>query len=158
MMTPEKQTAVDWVGDNESALSDWHQTIWRYAEPAWREYKSAALYVERLRAEGFTVEESSAGMPTAFCATWGDRGPVIGGYAEYDAVPGQSQQQTRYRAPYHGAASPAPGSRSPAECAARGTLSYPPAHRPNAGVPKTPWKRLGLTRLPWRTFRGSTTV
>ena len=102
MMTPEKQTAVDWVGDNESALSEWHQTIWRYAEPAWREYKSAAWYVERLRAEGFTVEEGSAGMPTAFCATWGDSGPVIGGYAEYDAVPGQSQQQTPYRAPREG--------------------------------------------------------
>src|SRR5699024_6870414 len=32
------------------------------------------------------------GMPTAFCATWknGD-GPTIGGYAEYDAVPGNCQ-------------------------------------------------------------------
>ena len=31
-------------------------------------------------------------MPTAFLATWGTRGPVIGSYAEYDAVPGNSQE------------------------------------------------------------------
>ncbi len=106
MLTPEKQTAVDWVNDNESNLSDWHQTIWDFHEPAWREYKSAAWYVGRLRAEGFTVEEGSAGMPTAFCATWaangGEGGPVIGSYAEYDAVPGNSQQAVPYRAPREG--------------------------------------------------------
>ena len=42
MMTPAKQTAIDWVAANERNLSDWHQTIWHFAEPAWREYKSAA--------------------------------------------------------------------------------------------------------------------
>ena len=105
-MTPEKQTAVDWVKANEGALSDWHATIWDFHEPAWREYKSAAWYVERLRAEGFTVEEGSGGMPTAFCATWcadgGDTGPLIAAYAEYDAVPGNSQQRTPYQAPREG--------------------------------------------------------
>jgi aminobenzoyl-glutamate utilization protein B len=30
-------------------------------------------------------------MPTAFCARWGTSGPVLGAYAEYDAVPGNSQ-------------------------------------------------------------------
>lgn len=102
MLTPEKQTAVDWVNDNENNLSDWHQTIWSFHEPAWREYKSAAWYVKRLRAEGFTVEEGSAGMPTAFHATWGEDGPVIGSYAEYDAVPGNSQQAVPYLAPREG--------------------------------------------------------
>ena len=29
-MTPEKQTAVDWVNDNESNLSDWHRAIWDF--------------------------------------------------------------------------------------------------------------------------------
>jgi len=105
-MTPEKQTALDWVKANEGALSDWHATIWDFHEPAWREYKSAAWYVERLRAEGFTVEEGSGGMPTAFCATWcadgGNTGPLIAAYAEYDAVPGNSQQRTPYQAPREG--------------------------------------------------------
>ena len=56
------------------------------------EYRSAEGYVQRLRAEGFTVEAGSAGMPTAFGADWsnGD-GPIIGLYAEYDVVPGNCQ-------------------------------------------------------------------
>jgi aminobenzoyl-glutamate utilization protein B len=90
-ITPEKQTALDWVESNRQNLSVWHREIWDMHEPAWREYRSAAWYVDKLRKEGFDVEAGSGGMPTAFCATWGDEGPVIGGYAEYDAVPGNSQ-------------------------------------------------------------------
>ncbi|QQK79638.1 amidohydrolase [Salicibibacter cibi] len=92
MLTNEKKDIIEWVNKNEKTLSDWNQTIWNYAEPAWREYKSSAWYVHRLREEGFEVEEQSGDMPTAFCATWKNgTGPVIGGYAEYDAVPGNNQ-------------------------------------------------------------------
>ena len=96
------------------ALSKWNQRIWHYAEPAWREYKSAAWYVARLREEGFEVEEASGGMPTAFCAVWknGD-GPVIGGYAEYDAVPGNCQKAAPYRAPRDGMSPYAAGHTDP---------------------------------------------
>lgn len=87
-----KQDLLNWVDSNRGDLSDWHQIIFDYAETAWREYRSCRWYVERLRAEGFTVEEGSAGMPTAFCAVWTNgAGPVIGSYAEYDAVPGNCQ-------------------------------------------------------------------
>lgn len=98
----EKQTALDWVDQHRERLSEFDLEIWRYAEPAWREYKSARAYVDLLRAEGFEVEEGSGGMPTAFAATWGDGGPVIGSYAEYDAVPGNSQQAVPYQAPREG--------------------------------------------------------
>ena len=65
-------------------------TIWDFHEPSWREYKSSAWYMDRLRREGFAVEQGTAGMPTAFCARWSNGpGPVLAGYAEYDAVPGQ---------------------------------------------------------------------
>ncbi|MBI3706072.1 MAG: amidohydrolase, partial [Proteobacteria bacterium] len=90
-MTPEKQTAFAWIDKNKKTLSAHHMTIWHYAETAWREYKSAKLYVDLLRKAGFDVEEGSATMPTAFCATYGKGGPVLGAYAEYDAVPGMSQ-------------------------------------------------------------------
>ena len=53
-------------------------------------------------AEGFEVEEGSGGMPTAFCAMWGTSGPTIGGYAEYDAVPGNSQERVPYEKPREG--------------------------------------------------------
>ncbi|MDF1790936.1 MAG: amidohydrolase [Thalassobaculaceae bacterium] len=103
-LTPAKRTALDWVEANAERLSADHMTIWHLHEPSWREYKSAAWYVERLRAEGFEVEPGSAGMPTAFCATWeqGSGGPTICCYAEYDAVVGSSQEAVPYRKPRDG--------------------------------------------------------
>ncbi len=98
----EKETALDWIEANRGRLSEFCTEIWRYAEPAWREYRSARAYCELLRAEGFDVEEGSGEMPTAFVARWGSGGPVIGGYAEYDAVPGNSQQPVPYQAPREG--------------------------------------------------------
>jgi len=101
-MTEEKRYALDWIDEHARRFSDFHLRIWNYAEPAWREYKSAKAYCDLLRAEGFTVEAGSGGMPTAFCARWGRSGPVLGSYAEYDAVPGNSQQVVPYRAPRAG--------------------------------------------------------
>jgi aminobenzoyl-glutamate utilization protein B len=98
----EKSDALDWFDRNRDRLSEFDLEIWRYAEPAWREYRSARAYVDLLRAEGFAVEEGSGGMPTAFMATFGEGGPVIGAYAEYDAVPGNSQQAVPYQAPREG--------------------------------------------------------
>lgn len=97
-----KQSAIEWVERNTSRLSDFHLEIWKYAEPAWREYRSSKAYVELLRDEGFEVEEGSGGMPTAFAARWGEGKPILGTYAEYDAVPGNSQQAVPYRAPREG--------------------------------------------------------
>jgi len=97
-----KKTAVDWVTANEKRLSDFHQLIWKYAEPAWREYKSARAYCDLLRKEGFKVVEGTGDMPTAFLATYGSGRPVLGAYAEYDAVPGNSQKAVPYRAPRDG--------------------------------------------------------
>jgi aminobenzoyl-glutamate utilization protein B len=101
-VTPVQASALDWLAQSDDMLSRDHQTIWRLAETAWREYRSAAWYVDRLRREGFDVEVGSGGMPTAFCATWGKKGPVIAGYAEYDAVPGQSQEPVPYKTPRAG--------------------------------------------------------
>ena len=100
--------------DHANELSDWHQTIFDYGETAWREYRSAAWYVRRLAAEGFAVEAQSGGMPTAFCATWsaGD-GPTIGGYAEYDAVPGNCQAADVVQRPRDGLSKHAGGHTDP---------------------------------------------
>lgn len=101
-MSREKQHAVDWIEANQQRLSEFDIAIWNYAEPAWREYKSARAYVDLLRGEGFDVEEGSGEMPTAFVARWGSGGPVLGAYAEYDAVPGNSQVAEAYPAPRPG--------------------------------------------------------
>ena len=113
-MSPAKQAALDWLGANEAALSRDHMTIWNLHEPSWREYRSCAWYVDRLRREGFDVEEGSAGMPTAFCARWSNGpGPVLGGYAEYDAIPGRSQAPVPYRQPREGVSRYAAGHTDP---------------------------------------------
>jgi len=88
---PLKARADAWIAQNTPRWSEWCATIWDFAETAWREYRSAAFYVDLLKSEGFEVEEGTAGMPTAFCARWSNGpGPVLGGYAEYDAIPGNA--------------------------------------------------------------------
>src|SRR5215470_2234412 len=101
-ISAEKQTALAWVDANLPRLSRFCETIWHFAEPAWREYRSARAYCDLLRAEGFHVEEGTGGMPTAFLATFGEGRPVLGSYAEYDAVPENSQQPAPRRAPREG--------------------------------------------------------
>lgn len=66
--------------------------IWGYAEIGFQETKSSALLVEQLKKEGFAVQAGVAGMPTAFVASYGSGAPVIGVLAEYDALPGVSQE------------------------------------------------------------------
>jgi len=112
-LATEKQAAWDWIEENRQRLSDFHQQIWHYAETAWREYRSAAAYRDLLRAEGFQLEEGSGGMPTAFVATWGSGRPVLATYAEYDAVPENSQEQVPYPQPRAGLHPWAPGHTDP---------------------------------------------
>lgn len=66
--------------------------IWELAEVGFKETRSSALLQERLKADGFKVEAGVAGMPTAFVAAYGSGRPVIGILAEYDALPGISQE------------------------------------------------------------------
>ena len=97
-----KEAAFKFIDQNRGWLSEFHLEIWNYAEPAFREYRSAEAYVRLLRGEGFEVEEGTGGMPTAFMATWGEGRPLLGTYAEYDAVPGHNQKPVPYRAPRDG--------------------------------------------------------
>jgi aminobenzoyl-glutamate utilization protein B len=98
-----KLAAHRWIEDHRRDWSAWNAHIWDLAEPAWREYRSSAWYVDTLRAHGFTVEQGSGGMPTAFCSDWSKgTGPRLMAYAEYDAVPGNCQQAAPYRAPRQG--------------------------------------------------------
>lgn len=119
-----KATARGHVRESMGRLSDAAATIFDFGETAWREYRSARFYVDLLRAEGFTVEEASGGMPTAFCATWenkpgGGAGsasaslPTIGGYVEYDGVPGNCQAADTVKRPREGLHTEAGGHTDP---------------------------------------------
>ncbi len=76
--------------------------IWGYAELGYKEQKSTALLQNTLKSNGFTVESGVAGMPTAFVATYGNGSPVIGILAEYDALPGFSQDASPAKTPNPG--------------------------------------------------------
>ena len=81
------------------------------------------LYVDRLRAEGFEVEEGSAGMPTAFSATWGQGdGPTVLMYAEYDAVPANCQAAATEQRPRDGLSPLAAGHTDPHSALGVGAL------------------------------------
>jgi len=97
--TEEKGTALGWVEENASRMAEMSDTVFRWAEPGLREYRSARLLADFLRGEGFTVAEGVAGMHTAFTSEWGEGGPVMGFFAEYDATPGHSQKPVPWYEP-----------------------------------------------------------
>jgi aminobenzoyl-glutamate utilization protein B len=76
--------------------------IWTYAEVGYKEVKSSALLQKTLTDNGFQVQAGVAGIPTAFVATFGSGKPVIGILAEYDALPGLSQQAMPTKTPAEG--------------------------------------------------------
>ena len=73
-----------------------------FAEPGYQEYKSAALLSSFLEENGFSVERGVASIPTAFVASFGSGHPVIGVMAEYDALPGLSQDTVSFRSSIEG--------------------------------------------------------
>jgi aminobenzoyl-glutamate utilization protein B len=76
--------------------------IWDYAELGYKEVKSSALLQKTLAGNGFDVKPGVAGMPTAFVASYGSGKPVIGILAEFDALPGLSQEAVPEKAPVAG--------------------------------------------------------
>ena len=85
------------------------KSIWGYAELGFQETKSSGLLQEVLKKEGFSVEAGVSGMPTAFVATYTSAlqgeaqgtsdGLVIGILAEFDALPGLSQDSAAAKFP-----------------------------------------------------------
>jgi aminobenzoyl-glutamate utilization protein B len=71
--------------------------IWDLAELGYQEFESTALLQQKLTDAGFTLENSVAGMPTAFMAEAGAGEPVIALLAEFDALPGITQTASSER-------------------------------------------------------------
>ena len=128
MTSSAQQTAMAFVEARKGDLSAWTKHIFDLGETAWREYESAAWYVALLRREGFTVDEGSGGMPTAFAAHWSNKGgsygsgPAIGMYAEYDAVPGNCQDAATVKRPRPGLSPHAGGHTDPHSGLGTGSL------------------------------------
>ena len=82
-------SAFDARADEFAAVA---HSIWQYAELGYLEQQSSALLQEQLAAADFRIEQGVAGIPTAFIAERGSGRPVVALLAEFDALPGLSQQ------------------------------------------------------------------
>lgn len=80
-------------------FSEIAETIWKWAEPGYQEEKTMRLMQNELKQEGFSFTYETAGMPTAFIASYGSGHPVIAVLAEMDALPGLSQDNKPARSP-----------------------------------------------------------
>lgn len=98
-----KMMVATYIDENADSFGEIAQEIWELAELGYLETESSALLQATLREAGFTIEAGVAGIPTAFVASWsnGD-GPVIGILAEYDALPGITQDRSPVRTPIPG--------------------------------------------------------
>jgi len=89
-----KKSVASWVDANTKTLEAANRKIWTHAEVGLEEHKSSKELQDLLKANGFTVKTGLADMPTAFVATFGEGGPVIGILAEFDALLGVSQSDS----------------------------------------------------------------
>lgn len=71
--------------------------IWSYAEVGYQEEKSSLRLQKELSSAGFAIEPGVAGMKTSFVASYGSGKPVLAILAEFDALPGLSQDSTPHR-------------------------------------------------------------
>lgn len=92
-----KNVAIKYLNDNFGTYDKLQKSIWTNPELGFLEYNSSKLLQDHLKENGFQVEAGIAGMPTAFVATYGSGSPTIGFLAEFDALPGLSQDTVPYR-------------------------------------------------------------
>ncbi|HZW84346.1 MAG TPA: hypothetical protein VFE91_00385, partial [Nitrososphaerales archaeon] len=94
-----KGSVEEWVDENAPKLAQLSDSIFNFAEPSLREYKSSKLLAGFLDERGFETQLGVAGLPTAFVSSWGTKGPVFGFMAEYDAIPDRSQKAVPWEEP-----------------------------------------------------------
>jgi aminobenzoyl-glutamate utilization protein B len=95
-----KETAFQWIDENEKDIIKWSDEVWRFAELGLLEFKTAKFLSDISEKNGFIVEREVADMPTAFVATWSNgKGPTLGILGELDALAGISQKAVPWKEP-----------------------------------------------------------
>jgi aminobenzoyl-glutamate utilization protein B len=87
-----RERALGAVDARRAELVGLGDLIWGHAETGFEEAESARALAGFLEREGFRVERGTAGIATAFVASFGSGFPVIALLGEYDALPGLSQE------------------------------------------------------------------
>jgi len=96
-LSEEKAMIIASLEAGASGYGEVAQQIWELAELGYQEEQSTALLQGQLQAAGFEIEAGVADIPTAFVASYGQGEPVIGILAEFDALPGVSQDAVPYQ-------------------------------------------------------------
>ena len=96
-----KDTAYQWINENEKKIIGWSDKVWDFAELGLLEFKTAEYLSNISEKAGFSVDRGVAEMPSAFMGTWtnGEGGPTIGILGELDALAGISQKAVPYKDP-----------------------------------------------------------
>lgn len=97
-----KTEAIQQLDSKYESYKNLAHQIWGFAEVGYKEVKSTQALQQTLKDNGFTVEAGVGDMPTAFVASYGSGQPVIGILAEYDALPGLSQDADPEKKPVAG--------------------------------------------------------
>lgn len=97
-----KTEAIQQLDGKYDSYKNLAHQIWGFAEVGYKEVKSTQLLQQTLKDNGFSVEAGVGEMPTAFVASYGSGKPVIAILAEYDALPGLSQDADPEKKPVAG--------------------------------------------------------
>jgi aminobenzoyl-glutamate utilization protein B len=93
------QAALQSIDARSARYAEVAKQIWDFAEVGYQETRSSKLLQSELAASGFRIETGVAGMPTSFVAHAGSGRPVIAILAEFDALPGITQDASPVRTP-----------------------------------------------------------
>ncbi len=88
----DKENALGVIDEKKEMLFTFSDRLWENPEVKYNEFFAADEFCRILEREGFLVERNLADIPTAFSGSFGKGSPIIGILAEYDALPGMSQQ------------------------------------------------------------------
>ncbi|XOV89209.1 MAG: amidohydrolase [Pseudomonadota bacterium] len=91
--------ALDLIDARYEQTATLARELWDLAEVGYLETRSSALLQNTLKEEGFRISAGVADIPTAFTAEYGAGKPVIAILAEFDALPGITQDATPDRNP-----------------------------------------------------------
>jgi aminobenzoyl-glutamate utilization protein B len=98
-ISEKKAEAINYIERRKSDFIKWNDEIWKFAEPSLQEINSSSLLIDVFKKAGFTVQENVSGFSTVFIASYGNQGPVIGLFGEYDADAGASNKTVPYNDP-----------------------------------------------------------
>lgn len=87
-----KNEAADIVQQNHKQTQVMIDKVFSFAELGFQEYESSKYLTGILKDNGFEIEESASGIPTAWFATWSNgEGPTIAIGSDVDCIPKASQ-------------------------------------------------------------------